>query len=166
MTFGCNRRGVRRGGAAAVAACGVLLLGGCTDSTAGSEQGTDVADIQNDPADKNVFTEFSEAEQFYGQKVTITAEVSENLGPHAFTIADDSGEELLVIYKGTRDIRPESGIKVTGTVKQVFSTAAAENYLGAELNDAGWADDYSGEPYIAATSIETNVEFDASNSGG
>lgn len=158
MNFGRTQgTGLRGFAVAAAAALGMVVLGAC--GTAGPETGTDVEDIQNDPAN-DVFTDFSEVDPYVGQQVTVSAEVSEVLDPTAFTIADEAGEALLVLYNGSKNIEPETGIKVTGTVKKEFSVTTAEDFLGVEVDTPDVFGPFGGEPYIEATSIETNVAFD------
>lgn len=84
---------------------------------------------------------------------------------YAFTIADESGAALLVIYKGPERIRVDTGIRVTGTVRKAFELSKAEKFLGVGLPDDSFVS-YFGEPYIQATSVETDVEFGQQNAGG
>ena len=149
-----NRRTLCRNGAAAVAASAALVLGGC-GGTAGPETGTDVEDVQEEPA-AGVFEDFSEAQNFAGQQVTVSAEVDEIIGPNAFTIADDAGEQLLVVSGGTRQLNRDTPVQVTGTVRRAFNLAEAEQFASGDFNDAAYTD-FSGEPYIQASNIDTTV---------
>jgi hypothetical protein len=163
--FTRNRRTLRRNGAAALAASAALVLGGC-GGTAGPEQGTDVGDIQNDQAGGGgvvngdgggLFEDFSEVQSFVGQRVTVSAEVDEVIGPNAFTMADDSGEQLLVVYQGAApNLAVNTPVQVTGTVKKAFDLPTAEEFAGADFNDVAF-EDFNGEPYIQASNIDTTV---------
>jgi hypothetical protein len=145
-----------RNGVAALVASAALVLGGC-GGTAGPEQGTDVGDIQNDPA-AGVFEDFSEVQQFVGQEVTVSAEVTEIIGPNGFTIAAENAEPLLVVYDGSAQITVDTPIQVTGTVFKTFILREAEEFAGADFDDTEFAE-FDAEPYIQAAAIETDPEF-------
>lgn len=156
-----KRRTLCRGGAAAVTASAALVLGGCGD-TAGPEAGTDVEDIQNDP-DAGVLGDFSQARSFAGQRVTVSAEVDQIVGPKAFTMADDAGEELLVVHRALApNVAVNTPVRVTGTVKKAFDIRAAEEFSRADFNDEAFGA-FSAEPYIQASNIDTTV---TPNQGG
>jgi hypothetical protein len=161
-----NRRTLFRNGAAALAASAALVLGGC--GTAGPEQGTDVGDIQNDQAggvadgggnggNGGAFIDFGDAQSFVGQTVTVSAQVNEIIGPNAFTMADESGEQLLVVSAtSVQNLAVDTPVQVTGTVKKAFNLPTAEQFAGADFNDAAFSQ-FGGEPYIQASNIDTTV---------
>ncbi|MHA6783310.1 hypothetical protein ACVGOW_20305 [Pseudonocardia saturnea] len=145
---------------AGVAATSALLLTACGD-TAGSEAGTDVADIQQEPAvdDAGVFDtpDYADPMSFVGQTVTVSAEVNDLISTQAFTIAgtlQTGADELLIVSAaGAPAVTEESAVKVTGTVMERFDVAGAEEFVGAGLDDGLFAD-WNGEPYIQADTIE------------
>jgi hypothetical protein len=68
-----------------------------------------------------------------GQEVTVSAEVSEIIGPNGFTIADEKAEELLVVHDGSARITVDTPIQVTGTVIKTFAIPGAEEFTGGDL---------------------------------
>lgn len=152
----------RRGGAVALLAAAALVLGGCGGGTAGPETGADVADIQEEPGDDrghNLVDEFEAVESYAGQQVTVSAEVSEIVGPHAFTITGETGEPLLIVHDGSAEITLGTPVRVVGTVVQTFELVEAEDFAEADLNDESFSPYADIEPYIQATVIETDPEF-------
>lgn len=151
-----NRRSLLRSSAAALTASAALVLGGC-GGTAGPETGVDVEDIQNDLPTAGGFEDFSGAQNFAGQQVTVSAEIDEIIGPNGFIIADDAGEPLLVIYDGTPQLTVDTPVKVTGTVKRAFAIYEAEEFASGGFNDTAFSD-FNGEPYIQASNVDTLTE--------
>lgn len=150
-----HTRIVLRGGVAVLAAVAAMLLAGCGSAdTVGPGTGADVEDLQSDP-DPGAFDDFAEVGQYVGQKVTVSAKVSEALGPNAFTIADQSGETVLVVYDGTpKDLTTGTAIKVTGVVASTFAIGEAEDFLGVDLDD-NVLTEFNTDPYIQASSVNT-----------
>lgn len=139
-----DRRTLRRSRIAALAASGALVLGGC-GGTAG-----------DDPTAALV-------ENLVGQQVEIGAEVSEIIGPNAFTMAGDIGEAVLVIYTGTpQDLMVNAPIQVTGSVRMSFALAEAEEFAGAGLDDTAF-EPFNGEPYIEASGVTTSATHRSSS---
>lgn len=153
--FITRNRTLRRGGAAAVVASATLVLGGCGD-TAGPETGTDVEDIQEEGAAGVDAEIFGDPQSFAGQQVTVSAEISEIIGPNAFTIADENAEPLLVVYDGRPSVNMDTPVQVTGTVIKTFALPEAEGFAGADFEDEPFVG-YNGEPYIQASSLDTTV---------
>lgn len=165
-----NRRTLRRSGAAALAASAALVLGGCGD-TAGPETGTDVKDIQEEGgavgddggagggADGDDGGVFEDPQSFAGQEVTVSAEVSEIVGPNAFTIGADNAEPLLVVHDGSSAPTVDTPIQVTGTVMKSFALPDEEEFFDADFDDPLFVD-YDGEPYVRAGAIDTTPPFE------
>lgn len=160
-----------RAAAAGAAAVSLLLVGGCGNDTAGPETGADVQDVQEAPgvaepaepgvADPGAFdTEFSDVDAYVGKSVTVSADVNDVVSPTAFTIAGTENavaDELLILHKeGAPNVTEDSAVAVTGTVREGFSIADAERYVGTDLDDNLFTD-WVGEHYIEATSIDLTV---------
>lgn len=157
----------------------VLGVAGC-NSTSGPETGTDVEDIveeeelideedvaeEADPAlepydgayDQDFY---DDAESYVGQEVTVSADVTETLSDDTFVIAggpDTTVDPLLIVEN--QEIPPldvGQAVKLTGTVKQAFDVAVAEEELGIDLEDELY-EDYAGDPYLSVTSAEVLEE--------
>ncbi|MDN5750955.1 MAG: hypothetical protein L0H64_21015 [Pseudonocardia sp.] len=155
-----HKRGLAgRAALVGVAAASTLLLSACGD-TAGSEAGADVADIQQEPTeDIGVFDQpdFADPASFVGQTVTVSAEVNDLISTQAFTIAgtlQTGADELLIVSADAGiPITEDSAVEVTGTVMERFDVAGVEEFVGGDLDD-GLFEDFTGEPYIQAESIE------------
>lgn len=152
-----HRRTLYRSAAAATMASAVLVLGGC-GGTAGPETGVDVEDVQDEPFEEDSFFFEGEIDSFVGQEVTLSAEVSEIIGPNGFTIAAENAEELLVVHDGNAQITVDTPVQVTGTVFKTFILREAEEFADADFADGAFID-FDGEPYIQATAIDTDPEF-------
>jgi hypothetical protein len=154
----------------AVSAVGLTACSG----TAGTEEGTDVADVVEedvaadgavaDPFDGPYDTDFRDGVDSYaGQEVVLSADVNEVITPESFTIAgtDDTTVEALLVVGATGDaeLAPETTVEVTGTVQQAFVLADVEEELGIDLDDALF-DDYEQEPYVVAEDVEVLEQVD------
>ncbi|TFV57718.1 hypothetical protein E4P41_14115 [Geodermatophilus sp. DF01-2] len=159
-----------RAAVAAAAAAPALALSACGEDTAGPEVGTTVEDIQEDAASdvgpfEGVYdSDFSDdIESYEGREVRVSADVNEVLSPTAFTIAgtdDTTVDELLVVgAEESNNLAPDLTVAVEGTVRLAFDLAEAEAELGADLDDA-LGEEWAGEPYIVAESIDTSVPSD------
>lgn len=153
-------------GAFALSALGLTACGG---DTAGSEAGTDVADIQKESAPAAVVgpfngvydTAFYDRVQSYdGEKVTVSAKVNEVVSPTSFTIAgtEDTavGPMLVVSATEVSGVKPDLAVSVTGTVHKAFDLPTVEKSMGVDLDDALY-EPFDQEPYIEATKIDTSV---------
>lgn len=136
----------RATGTVVAAALGSALLAGCADDTVGPEAGVSVVDVQED------------AVALDGRTVTVSALVERTLTETAFTIAGDDGvDELLVVHRpGAPDVIEDSGVAVTGVVRQGFDLAAVEAELGVDYDEVIF-DAYDAEPYLFATAIDDTV---------
>lgn len=89
--------------------------------------------------------------------------MNEVITPTSFTIAgtdDTSVEALLVVgATGDADLAPETTVEVTGTVPKSLVLADVEDELGADLDDALFAD-WEKQPYLIAEDVEVPEEVD------
>lgn len=105
-------------------------------------------------------------DEYIGQTVTVSGEVSEVLAPQVFRINEDNlldiGDELLVVHTGqqtTANLAEDSEIQVTGVVHR-FTVGEVENTLGIELGlDDDLEVEYENRPAIVATGIDV-LEMD------
>jgi hypothetical protein len=174
MTRLRKRSRTLRAAAVGVAAASTLLLGACGNDTAGPETGADVGDVQQEPGvadpgveepgagvDPGAFdADFSDVNSYVGKQVTVSADVNDVISPTAFTIAGTENtavDELLVLHRaGAPNVTEDSAVTVTGTVRQGFSIADAEAFVGTDLNDNLFTD-WNGEHYIEASKIDLTV---------
>lgn len=131
------------------------------EQSAGPEAGVTVSDIADNP------------QEYYGSTVTVSGEVGELIGPRAFTLGaeDDLGggsllivgaQQLLQIMEGEADeITAQDVAQVTGPVRE-FNLAEVEDEIGADLDDALFAE-FEGQPAVVANT--TYVTAGASGSG-
>lgn len=151
-----------------VFAVSALTLTGCSDDTAGPETGTDVEDIQEEeavgPYDGLYDTTFYDnIDSYVGEEVTVSADVNEIVSPTSLTIAgteDTDVEPMLVVSADeVSGLEPDLTVRVTGTVHEAFDLPTVEDEMGLDLDDELY-DEFDGEPYIEATSIDTSVPSD------
>lgn len=181
------RKPVVRTAIASVLTMSAFGLTACGD-TAGDEEGVSVEDVQEedqevDPsvdADSDVDTEpegdadwayegnfdaefFDTANDYAGQEVNVSADVNEVLSDDAFTIAgtdDTSVDEMLVVgADSTSELENDLTVSVTGTVQEDFDLVTVEENLGVDLEDELY-EDWDGQTYIEASSIDTSVASD------
>lgn len=134
----------------ATAGTALLALTGavaCSDSE-GPDEGADVEDITDDYFDN---------EEYVGQTVTVSAEVTDVIGPQSFELAgNDWGDEsLLVTSADNADVQQGNVVEVTGEVAEafVYDTYAADYALG----DPGLYITYNEEKFLIADSINKDV---------
>lgn len=162
-----------------VTALGITACNG----TAGSEEGADVEDVVEgeevinesavaeeadaaaEPYDGAYdATFYDEVNTYVGEEVTLSADVNEVIDATSFTIAgtdDTTVDALLVVHpEDAPDVTNDLTISVTGTVMEVFDLATVEEEMGVDLDDALY-EDWDGEPYLEATSIDTSVAADS-----
>lgn len=141
MFIAPSRRTLCRSGAAALMASAALVLGGCGDAG------------QNDQG--SGFDDFAQVQSFEGQQVTVTADVVQIIGPHAFAIAHQSGTQLLVVHREPApNLTVNTPVRVTGTARPSFNVPAAQQFAGVDFKD-DWFGAFDGEPYIVASNIDT-----------
>jgi hypothetical protein len=161
-------RPIARAVVGALLAVSALSLSACGD-TAGPEQGADVESVQEEADDAEGYDgpydgRFSDdLNSYVGKKVTVSADVSRQLSPTAFTIAgtDDTSVEPLLILGAdpATQITEDLTVKVTGTVVTNFDLATVEEEKSVDLTDEMFAD-FEGEPYIDAITVDTSVASD------
>ncbi len=134
----------------ATAGTALLALTGavaCSDSE-GPDEGADVEDITDDYFDND---------EYVGQTVTVSAEVTDVIGPQSFELAgNDWGDEsLLVTSADNADVQQGNVVEVTGEVAEafVYDTYAADYALG----DPGLYTTYNEEKFLIADSINKDV---------
>lgn len=143
MFIAPSRRTLCRSGAAALMASAALVLGGCGDA----------GDIQNDQV--TGFDDFAQVQSFVGQQATVTADVVQIIGPHAFAIAHRNGTQLLVVHREPApNLTVNTPVRVTGTARPSFNVPAAQQFAGVDFKD-DWFGAFDGEPYIVASNIDT-----------
>jgi hypothetical protein len=141
---------IATGGTALLALTGAVA---CSDSE-GPDQGADVEDITDDYFDND---------EYVGQTVTVSAEVTDVIGPQSFELAgDDWGDEsLLVTSANNTDVQEGNVVAVTGEVAEAFlyDTYAADYALG----DPGLYTSYNEEKFLIADNVNKNVNKDVPN---
>lgn len=135
---------IATGGTALLALTGAVA---CSDSE-GPDEGADVEDITDDYFDND---------EYVGQTVTVSAEVTDVIGPQSFELAgNDWGDEsLLVTSADNADVQQGNVVEVTGEVAEafVYDTYAADYALG----DPGLYTTYNEEKFLIADSINKDV---------
>ncbi|RZU31926.1 hypothetical protein [Blastococcus saxobsidens] len=146
----------------------VAALSGCTeDGTAAPGAGTPVAGDRPDAGtaayDGPYTTRFAgEVRSYDGQTVVLSADVNRVLGPAAFSLAgtdDTTIEPLLVVAPDASEVRADSTVAVTGTVRLSFDLAAVEEETGTDLDDEQ-LERFDGRPYVTAGRVETSAPAD------
>ncbi|PPK92920.1 hypothetical protein CLV92_11296 [Kineococcus xinjiangensis] len=103
---------------------------------------------------------YNDIKSFYDKPVTVSAEVSEVISPTAFVIAGTAGTTVdpLLIVSATEVAGVEEGqvVEVTGTVHETFDLPQVEESMGIDLGD-DIGEEWGEKPYIAATSVDTEV---------
>lgn len=164
----------KRLAALSIAPMAAFGLVGC-NSTSGPEEGADVEDIVEeepvvDEADTGPYDGvydqgfYDDVDTYVGEEVTVSADVNEILTPKSFTIAgtDDTTVEALLVLHDTElpEVTPGLTVGVTGTVQEAFDLPTVEEEMGVDLDDAAF-EDWDGEPYIEATSVDTSLDADS-----
>lgn len=127
-----------------------LSLTACGGDSAGPETNADVQDVT---ANENVFTD----EEYIGRKVTVTAEITDVIGPTSFAIGGrDYGEESLLVLteKGTADVQKGETAHVTGTVER-FTFADYVDIYG--LDDERDFEAYHDKQILVAENIHLST---------
>ncbi|WP_422391886.1 hypothetical protein [Arthrobacter sp. N1] len=164
----------KRLAALSIAPMAAFGLVGC-NSTSGTEEGADVEDIVEeepvvDEADTGPYDGvydqgfYDDVDTYVGEEVTVSADVNEILTPMSFTIAgtDDTTVDALLVLHDTElpEVTPGLTVGVTGTVQEAFDLPTVEEEMGVDLDDAAF-EDWDGEPYIEATSVDTSLDADS-----
>lgn len=167
---------MKKAAALAIAPAAIFSVAACSD-TAGSEEGASVEDV-NEAAEEEVVEDdaaegpydgpydagfYEDRESYVGEEVTLSADVNEVIDPTAFTIAgtdDTTVDELLVVHpENLSEVSPDLTVAVTGTVMEGFDLVTVEDELGVDLDDELY-EDWDGEPYLSATTIDDSVASD------
>lgn len=154
---------VRKAAAAApLALAASLALVGCSDDSAGPEQGTDVEDVAEADPDEND----REGPDLLGQRVTVSGEATELAGPTAFWIGGDllGGDSVLVLsssgsFEDATDpvteetVENDTVLQVRGTVREL-DIAALEDEFDVDYDDDA-LEDHEGDAVIVAEQVAT-----------
>lgn len=138
----------------------VALVAGCSNDSAGPEQGTDVEDVAEAEPEEG------EGAQLLGQNVTVSGEVDEVVDEGAFRVGGDDlgGDSALVLSQsGSFDdlgtdvneglVEDDTVVQVTGTVRE-FDLAAFEEEFGVDYDDELY-EEFEGEVVIVADQVST-----------
>ena len=157
----------------AAAAAGLLLLAACgDDDSAGTEEDVTVEDVTEEPGlDFNSLGEVvADGDQYLGQEVTVSGEVTAQINDRVFHIASEPGTNgLLIVSEEPIVDRLDSDdvVEVTGTVREV-SASTFETEFGMPYDED--YDSLGGRHAILATSVEVvgqaDDEIDAPAEGG
>ncbi|WP_298456882.1 hypothetical protein [uncultured Cellulomonas sp.] len=155
-----------------IALAAAIGLAGCSDDSAGPEQGTDVEDVaEAEPGDMD------EGGDLIGETVTVSGEITETIDPAGFWLGAGGGlfEEGAPVISTTGDFTgmgmedPESlmdsdtVLQVTGTVAEFVVVDFEEEY-GIDLDDDLW-EDLDGEAVIVAEEVATLAGEDVTVEG-
>lgn len=137
-----------------------VALVGCSDDSAGPEQGADVEDVADADPDEND----REGADLLGQTVTVSGEATEVVDPSAFVIGGDSlgGEGALVLSStGTLEdlgtpvtedtVGSDTVLQVTGTVQELVVVDLEEEY-GIDFDDEA-LEEWEGDAVIVADQV-------------
>ncbi|GAA1757167.1 hypothetical protein [Kocuria aegyptia] len=92
----------------------------------------------------------NEAENYVGQQVTISGQVSRTLSPETFAIAGPADPMLIVEEREIPAVTDGESVEITGMMQESFSVVEVEEQLGIDLEDELYAD-FQGENYVMAT---------------
>jgi hypothetical protein len=104
-----------------------------------------------------------DAKKFYGQTVTVTAEVEDVLDNHSFTLDEDAvlaGPDVLVLVpKGmTAGLKHDDKVTVTGTVRAFVQAELEKDYdwfKDGKILKSDTKIDYKTRPVVVAQSVKT-----------
>jgi hypothetical protein len=133
--------------AVAAAACLTVLLGACgqDQDSAGPEREVTAQQIQQ--------PQYFHEGDYLGQRVTVSAEVTEVLGPRNFQLeARGYGDESLLVQTAVpTEVQPGQVLQVTGTVGQFHIVAANE----AQYMQNDRYEKYETEAYLYDATADT-----------
>lgn len=158
---------MKKAAALAILPITALPLTGCGPEeaqTTGEDVFIDDEEESDDTLDDGSFNErfdqsfYDELNIYFGEDVTLTAQIEKVLSPHAFTItgADDaSADPLLVVHaEELPPLEPQTPVVVGGPVREYFDLAAVEEELGEDLDDSLF-ENWQNEPFLLAERAET-----------
>jgi hypothetical protein len=105
-----------------------------------------------------------DAKKFYGQKVTVTAEVEDVLDNHSFTLDEDAilaGPDVLVLVPrgmSTMGLKHDEKVTVTGTVRPFVQAELEKDYdwfKDGKILKKDTKIDYKTRPVVIADSVKT-----------
>lgn len=143
--------------ALAAAAASLLLLAGCgDDDSAGTDEDVSVEDVTEEPGlDYGPLGEVVEdGDQFLGEEVTVSGEVTAQVDDRVFHIASEPGTNgLLIVSEEPIVDRLDSNavVEVTGTVREL-SASTFETEFGLPYDED--YDSFGGRHAILATDVE------------
>jgi hypothetical protein len=109
-----------------------------------------------------------DAKKFYGQTVTVKAEVEDFLGPNMFTLDEDAilaGADVLVLVPAgvTANLTHDQKVTVVGKVREFVESELDKDYDwfdNGKLVDVKTKVDFKTRPVIVATSVRTDAGAD------
>jgi hypothetical protein len=145
----------------AAAAAGLLLLAGCGDDDATTDD-VSIEDVTEDEGlDYGPLGQVIEdGDQYLGQEVTVTGEVTAQIDDRVLHIADEAGTDgLLVVSREpiTDELDSDDVVEVTGTVRE-SDPDQFESQFGMSYQDT--YSDFGGRHAIDATSVEVVGQAD------
>ena len=141
----------------AAAAAGLLLLTGCGgDDSAGGEDGVSVQDVTEQPGlDYDAMGDVvADGDQYIGQEVMVSGEVSAQINDRMFHIASEPGSNgLLVVSEEpiVGRLETDTVVEVVGTVREV-DPSTFETEFGLPYDED--YDSFGGRHAILASSVE------------
>lgn len=159
---------MRKAAALAILPCTTVALSGCNDFNdfdppADENLYIDNEEESDDTLDSGPFDEvydqsfYDELNIYFGEQVTLAADVNEVLTPQAFTLAGEDEaalEPLLVVHaEDLPNLEPGTPVVLTGQVYEYFDLASVEEDLGVDLEDSEY-EIWDNEPYLLATAVE------------
>ncbi len=135
-----------------------LLFVACAE-TAGPDQATDVEDVpqQDQPEAFDETRFFENPDEFLGQEVTVSGEVTEVLRPRAFRLSRVGGGETSLLVVGAEEANVARGqvVRVTGTVLRFDVPNWVRDFgqdVGVDFNDPVFQQ-FAGRASIVAQSV-------------
>lgn len=158
-------RGSARVLTAALVAATAVALAGCNEDDPipadGEPVGVPAPEIEETfPDDNRVVYEgqynqlfIDESENYVGQQVTISGEVTRTLSPETFAIAGPANPMLIVEEQEIPAVDDGESVEITGVMQENFSVVETEEQLGIELDESLYAD-FEGENYVLAADAQ------------
>lgn len=147
----------------AAAVAGLFLLASCgDDDSAGGEEDVSVEDVTEEPGlDFNAMGEVIEdGDQYLGQEVTVSGEVTAQINDRVFHIASEPGTDGLLIISEepiVDQLDSATVVEVVGTVREV-DQSTFETEFGMPYDED--YDSVGGRHAILATDVEIVGEVD------
>ena len=129
--------------------------GAVTQPTADADEAAREGEAGTNP---DVSAVDDEAENYYGQTVTVTGPVVEVYNAQMFRIDDPEifgGDDVLVLNNSGAPIADDATVTVTGVVQQ-YDQSELEQTLGIDIDDALMTE-LDGQPVIVADTVEATA---------